>query len=187
MFIRNFHTFFKNGKSVKELDVRFDAAEILKTLPIHEPVFQEMNQLSVTHSERDSSFSSGVGSLYNFQTRRYDNKTSDFTVINNHFVGTYVQTVVDEVRSIAALYQKQIGRVRFMRVMPTSCYAMHHDPDEFRFHIPLVTNRFNFFVSNAGVEFMLDIGRLYTFITKEEHTAVNASNHERIHLVFDTF
>jgi hypothetical protein len=186
---RELHTYFPGGKAVKPHKLKFDAQKIMDCLrvPMNEEVFVNDNQLAITHAEREDSFKSGIGSLYNYQTGKFDRKTSDYTILNKAFVGTYIEQVVDEVKELAAKYWVKVGRVRALKLKPATCYVLHSDIEEFRFHIPLITDRGNFFVTNEGVEFMQEPGRVYLFATQEEHTAVNAGKRNRIHLVFDTY
>jgi hypothetical protein len=175
--------------SISTTPIRLHASSILATLPdINRlPDFVNWHQLSVTHSDRSDSWFDSVGSLFNYELNAFDRFTKDFSILNQHFVGTYMEKVINQVNAQAVLDGVNIGRVRFMFLQPKTCYTLHIDPEEFRYHIPLVTNQKCFFVNNDIIERMPHIGWLYRFRTTEYHTAVNASMHTRIHLVFDTY
>ncbi len=175
--------------SISNTVVRFNAPAILATLPDITliPDFAKWQQLSVTHSDRSDGWFDSVGSLFNYDLNIFDRFTKDFSILNQHFVGTYMEEVIAKVTSQGVLDGVNIGRVRFMFLQPKTCYTLHIDSEEFRYHIPLVTNGKCFFVNNDIIERMPHAGWLYRFRTTEYHTAVNASNHTRIHLVFDTY
>ena len=98
-----------------------------------------------------------------------------------------MEEVIERVREVASQDGVKIGRIRFMYLLPKTCYTLHVDLEEFRYHVPLVSNKRCFFVNADQVERMCGIGQLYRFRTREPHTAVNASTETRIHLVFDTY
>lgn len=175
--------------SISNTARRFDAKAILATLPDLStlPEFNTWQQLSVTHSEVSNSWFDSVGSLYNYKLGKFDRATHDFTILNQHFIGTYMEAAISEVKKQAIIDGVQIGRIRYMYLQPKTCYTLHTDPEEFRYHIPLVTNSKCFFVNGDVVERMPHVGWLYRFQTSVQHTAVNASNDVRIHLVFDTY
>lgn len=176
-------------KSIIALPKKFDTRKIMSCFGNLSSIegFEELNQLAIMHSTKSDSLFDGCGSLYDFKLRMFTNKTSDFTILNKMFVGTYIETVVDEVNKQAIIDGVNIGRVRILQLNPKTCYSLHQDPEEFRYHIPLITNDKCFFVNNDIIERMPMIGTLYKFRTKEMHTAVNASFEKRIHLVFDTY
>ena len=133
-------------------------------------------------------WSCGIGSLYDNDQGKVITTTSTFNLINPHIKGSYIEDVIQDVTTLAAnTYNVGIGRVRLMRLKPKTCYTLHLDPEEFRFHIPLVTNDQSFFVIGDTIHRMKYIGQLYILKTNDWHTAVNASYIDRDHLVFDTF
>lgn len=175
--------------SITATPLHFDASAIRYTIPdvTQLPEFDTWQQLSVTHSQSNAGWFSSVGSLFNYDLNIFDRHTEDFTILNQHFVGTYLEAVIAQVKEQAVFDKVEIGRIRFMYLQPKTCYTLHRDLEEFRYHIPIVTNPKCFFVNADKVERMPMIGRLYRFRTNEQHTAVNASNDVRIHLVFDTY
>lgn len=175
--------------SITATPLHFDATAIKSTIPDVSllPDFDLVQQLSVTHSQNSDSWFDSTGSLFNYNTNTFERRTEDYTILNQHFAGTYLEAVIAQVQEQAKLDAVEIGRIRFMYLQPKTCYTLHRDIEEFRYHIPIVTNPKCFFVNADKIERMTVIGRLYRFHTRDLHTAVNASMDTRIHLVFDTY
>jgi hypothetical protein len=176
-------------KSITKLEALFDADAILKCMPseIYSVEFVTDGQLSLTHKDGNPSWFDSSGSLYDAKLKIYTRKTSDFIVLNDFFTGTYVEEVINEIKRIAISDGVKTGRIRIMQLKPKTCYSYHLDPEEFRYHIPLMTNDKCFFVNDMKIEQMPEVGRLYKFQTHDYHTAVNASFENRLHLLVDTF
>lgn len=186
---------------IELLNEKFDAAKLtsdIKTVLNDEDFnhsrWAEMNQISFKRSDiwdkkqkRPEYWFSGVGSLYDFDRKAFIAPTSSFNTRLEKLNNTYLAEVMNDVEEFARSEGKQIGRVRAMRLLPKTCYTLHVDPEEYRFHIPLLTNSHCFFVVGERMFRMEEVGSLYRFRTNLIHTAVNASNHPRIHLVFDTY
>lgn len=150
-------------------------------------LFQQSHQLCITSKNGQDLFD-GIGSLYDSHNKKFIAHTSLFNQLNTPFKGTEIETIYESVKEIAqSSYGVKIGRVRLMRLRPKSCYSYHIDPEEFRFHIPLKTNKNCFFVINDVIARMTEETSLYILKTNEVHTAVNASFNNRDHLVFDTY
>jgi len=142
------------------------------------------NQLSLRESV---DWFGGVGSLYDYDKGEFVASTAEFDTSCKKLEGTYLAEVISSVEEIAAIDGVKIGRIRVMRINPKTCYSLHTDPEEFRYHIPLETNYQCFFVVDKDVVRMPEVGTLYRFKTNSEHTAVNASFQVRLHIVFDTY
>ena len=98
----------------------------------------------------------------------------------------YIQRLVNEVAS------KHAGllKVRLMKMRAGSSIGEHRDKfcgDEdkiIRYHIPIITHpKVTFYVSRKG--YNLKPGELYRLNVSKLHSVVNASNLDRVHLVFD--
>ncbi len=76
------------------------------------------------------------------------------------------------------------GRVRILMMPPKTTYSLHHDPDLWRVHIPLITNP-DCFMFVEGKMWHLPAGSAYLTRVEYHHLAINASNENRIHIVFD--
>jgi len=177
---------------ITALDYKVDGhkllIEVLATLTKLQ--ISDEDQILFTHRKQDTDldrFLRGAGSLKRENRNGLWAYTGEFAYLAEEFKNTYLEQVIEDVRNIAAEYPKRIGRVRLLRLKPKTCYSLHTDKEEFRFHIPLATSRQSFFVCGDQIGRMEEIGRLYTFRTNLEHTAVNASFQDRYHLVFDTW
>ena len=146
--------------------------------------FDYENQISLRQT---SDWFEGVGSLYDYNQKRFVADTSKFATPCKKLEGTYLQSAITLVEAIATIEGVKIGRIRLMRLMPKTCLTFHQDPEEFRYHIPLETNPKCFFVVKDKACWMPDVGALYRFKTRDWHTAINASLEVRTHIVFDTY
>jgi hypothetical protein len=189
----------EKSKIIERLEYSIDVAKFMaivdEQIALREKIglIADKNQLMITRhvsyrgaSYYDSLWNLGCGSLWSEKYQRYTSRTGNYTGLPSFFVGTYVEEVIEDVKRIAM--PKKIGRVRLLTLLPKTCYSLHIDEEEFRFHIPIQTSHDSFFVSGTTIDRMPEVGQLYTFKTDEEHTAVNASlTEKRTHLVFDTY
>lgn len=157
---------------------------IFKDSEFSNDLFELHNQISLRES---SSWFNGVGSLFDYDKGIFLSSTKDYNVTSKKLEGSYLAKVISEVESLAEHEGVKIGRIRIMQLPPKTCYTLHVDPEEFRYHIPLITSYQCFFIISQDVFRMPQVGRLYKFKTNSEHTAVNASFKNRLHLVFDTY
>lgn len=79
---------------------------------------------------------------------------------------------------------RDVGRVRMLMMKPRTTYSLHHDPDLWRVHIPLITNP-DAFMFVDGKMWHLPVGNAYLVKVEHHHLAVNAGSENRIHVVFD--
>lgn len=79
---------------------------------------------------------------------------------------------------------RDVGRVRMLMMKPRTTYSLHHDPDLWRVHIPLITNP-DAFMFVDGKMWHMPLGNAYLVKVKHHHLAVNAGSENRIHVVFD--
>jgi hypothetical protein len=63
---------------------------------------------------------------------------------------------------------------------------MHVDLEPMRLHIPLITNKYSYFIEDDKI-YHMEQGNLYHIITTSTHTAHNFGNFPRLHLVFSTY
>lgn len=88
-------------------------------------------------------------------------------------------------QTIAKLFNiRDVGRVRMLTMKPRTTYSLHHDPDLWRVHIPLITNP-DAFMFVDGKMWHMPVGNAYLVKVEHHHLAVNAGNENRIHIVFD--
>ena len=103
----------------------------------------------------------------------------DFTQFIEEMSHTYFYEVYNKLS-----IDYKIGRVRLMRMKAKTCLTLHSDWQK-RIHIPIITNEKCKLVVNNTVYHLPADGFAYVVDTTQEHTAFNASTHERIHLLFN--
>jgi hypothetical protein len=174
-------------------DYQFNAGQILSEIEeaaVKSGLDRFSNQLNIYHRIEETNIkqmlTSFVGSLHPGKNQTGVLVRLDaFSQIHPYLKGSYTEEVCNQIRQISEF---PIGRIRLLGLNPKSCYSWHRDPDLIRYHIPLKTFHEAFFVVNEGVYRMPDAGKLYTIVSTEPHTAINAAfNRRRVHLVFDTY
>jgi hypothetical protein len=150
-----------------------------------ERIYQENNcrtQIGLTHTTRDLSeeekITESIGSIYDFDEKKYKFKETDFCVFNERYKNTYLHEMYKSI--------PHIGRFRIMTLVGPSCYTIHKDLSR-RYHYAVETNEnciFLFPQNNVQVHIPQD-GNLYLLDTRYPHTFVNGSRFTRTHLVFD--
>lgn len=131
--------------------------------------------LQGTHQNQDptelvSKLSSGS---INAWERKQDNVFTTAEVIHPLFNLPYINSIMNE-------YVLRYTRLMVLR--PKTCYTYHIDKSK-RVHIPLITNKENFFVVSDTVFRLPADGNVYEVDTTNIHTFVNGSMENRIHLV----
>lgn len=101
---------------------------------------------------------------------------NDFTEICSVFKGTIFEDVYNELES-----QYHVGRVRLMKSLPKTCLSWHSD-SSMRLHYPVSTQDGCFMLVEDEVKH-LGQEQWWMVDTRANHTAMNASKKERIHLV----
>ena len=108
-------------------------------------------------------------------------KTPDWEHSFRHLQPELAGTVVADYLEWLAV---PVYRTRIMLSRPKSCYSTHRDYSP-RLHLPLVTNeQCNFlFTKPARLIHMPADGNTYWVDTRNEHTFLNGSVYDRLHLV----
>jgi hypothetical protein len=113
------------------------------------------------------------------QTNRADNKLyTDW-----HANTEYTQELGKQLEQHTGL---NIGRVRLAWLPTNFAYPMHIDFEAIRFHIPIVSNKYTYFINGSELSQMPE-GHAYHIITDEIHTAMNYGGFPRLHLVYSTY
>ena len=81
------------------------------------------------------------------------------------------------------LNDRDIGRIRIMRMKPRTCYSMHEDLTP-RIHVPIITNSENFMIIDGEIKH-LSYGKIWWTDTLKTHTAMNTSERDRFHLLIE--
>jgi len=108
---------------------------------------------------------------------------SEYVHWHPYLKNSYVKEVSEILENHSGL---KIGRIRLTWLYPDSGYPMHVDLEPMRFHIPLITNKLNYFITEDKI-YRMDFGNVYHLITTTEHTTRNFGNTLRLHLIFSTY
>jgi len=103
---------------------------------------------------------------------------TDITVTCDFFKNTYIEEIINNLTQ----YGYNVYRGRFMKSLHKTCLTYHTDPTP-RLHIPIYTNENCMMIVDDQV-IRLPFGSTYVVDTRLPHTALNASKHSRVHLVF---
>lgn len=157
-----------------------EITEILEANPLH----REHRQLCLNHTpDSPDPWYEGVASL-NFRWSpggRSEGSSplteADFSRFHDSLSETHLLEVLEE-------FQKfyDLGRVRLMGLEPQRCLSWHVDSEE-RLHIPIFTNPQCFFLVGDRSFHLPSDNRVYLVNTLLPHSAVNCSQHPRLHLV----
>ena len=184
--------YFKPINNLPILDLKTELFNLIQNKII---VWPDQNQVCInTLPDHPDDYLIGCGSLYYNWTEKkiiknqdgttevyapkFQNpkKESDFTVLCNAFKKTLFEEVYNELRK-----KYKIGRIRLMKMKPKTCLSWHIDLCA-RVHFPIKTQDGCIMVIENEVMHMPADTWWYTN-THNKHTAVNASNQDRIHLV----
>ena len=95
---------------------------------------------------------------------------------------TYFKYSLFNLPTINRIMEKYgMKRTRIMKSNPKTCLSMHQDLTK-RIHIPLITNE-KCFMAIEDRNYYLEPGKIYLTNTTLRHTAVNASDTYRVHIV----
>lgn len=167
---------------IKQLNYEFDFDKVRNDVMV---ILEEHNfipQIGLTHSIKAKTFEEKIlestGSIFDFDSKEYKFKETDFTIFNEAYKGTYLYEMYRAVPNI--------GRFRIMTMTGPMCYTSHRDLSK-RYHFVIETNPECLFLF-PGIKQMHHIpmdGSLYLVDTRYKHTFVNGSRQRRIHLVMD--
>jgi hypothetical protein len=155
-------------------EIKKDVLQILDTYNI--------SQIGLTHSTKEMSSDKKLvectGSIFDYDTKEYKFKETDFTEFNELFKNTSLYEMYKTVPNI--------GRFRIMTMDGPMCYTIHKDLSK-RYHYVIDTNPeclFLFPSVNQIIHVPCD-QHLYLLDTRYKHTFVNGSRYRRIHIVMD--
>jgi hypothetical protein len=95
---------------------------------------------------------------------------------------TYFKYSLFQLPTINRIMEKYgMKRTRIMKSNPKTCLSIHQDLTK-RIHIPLITND-KCFMAIEDRNYYLEPGKIYLTNTTLRHTAVNASESLRVHIV----
>lgn len=144
------------------------AVQCRPNCPVEEQLYQGVGSLMYNWANLDEH---GDPKLLTNRFKQYE-----FTEISQYFKGSYFEEVIDIINS-----KYTVHRTRFMLSKPKTCLSTHSDATR-RIHIPIDTNNDCYMIFTNKV-YRLPFGNIYLTDTTEPHTAVNASNKTRTHIV----
>lgn len=179
---------------LEKIDVNIDYNLFYKTfleLNLLSMLEQQPRQIAVQHRgvELKNQLIDSCGSLkydwnsYNPKVhlevpKRLDSLQEEiFTQTCEYFKNTYIETIIEELKKKYIIY-----RGRFMCMPMKQCLTYHVDKSK-RLHIPIITNPDCFMIIEDKLCRLLE-RNVYIVDTTLRHTAINASNKDRIHLIF---
>tara|TARA_B110000858_G_scaffold188468_1_gene234034 strand:+ start:390 stop:830 length:441 start_codon:yes stop_codon:yes gene_type:complete len=128
------------------------------------PEYKDQICLQGANGEKDPF--SGIGRVLDLKYKEIEYNQPIFDI-------PYINSIIEE---------HHLYRVRLMVLKPKRCYTYHYDLTK-RFHIPIKTNEKCFFIVDKEVlQFPAD-GNYYILDTTKNHTALNGSMEDRLHLV----
>lgn len=134
--------------------------------------------VSAHPNERQLSLQTNGSADWNASTGSRPGEEEDqWNVIHPELKGSWWESFFDGL-------PMKVFRSRIMVMAPRTCYSLHSD-DNPRFHIAIKTHNQAKFIFTRPPQ-ILHIpadGRIYWVDTREEHTAINGSLEDRIHLV----
>jgi len=141
--------------------------EIIKSELKLLPKFDEQICLQGTKDNLDPFW--GIGKWLEKHEKGY--KETDFNTFI--FDMPYINSILSDLK---------MYRTRVMNLKSKTCYTYHRDITK-RIHIPIETNKDCFMIVNKEVKHYPADGNYYIVDTTQYHTALNASNQDRVHLV----
>jgi hypothetical protein len=180
---------------LKKLSIQSDRRQVLSELGtvLQAREWGESNQIGLRHRPGATDrWGDAIGSLYNRRDNiKLDAETSftEWTIEGDWYTRQQIEL-------LQTTLGVQIGRVRFMRLLPKCGLSVHRD-DEVRYHLVLKTNpkaymarASNFVIPQNSAEpvvatcyHMPADGHWWRVDTRETHWVYNGGDEERIHLV----
>jgi hypothetical protein len=127
--------------------------------------YGKCKQASLQYKTNENPYISGLG--------KGDGTDLEYVNLNENYKNTFFENLI---------IQYNLKRTRFMMVEPWSCYSIHADTTP-RIHIPIITNSECYFLFKNGHLEHLPVGQVYLVDTTKEHTFINCSNRQRLHLM----
>lgn len=169
--------------------MKLDLANLLDSYPWpQEDIFKKMpgNQIGIRHRPgATDQFLDSIGGLYDKTLQKFVAQEKDFSEFNS-LTGSYTRKILED---LAEKENINLGRVRYMRMMPKTGLSVHPD-FEVRYHYVFETNKYAYF-GDSTVEGNVTAkcyhipadGYFYKVDTTREHFVFNGGWEPRIHLV----
>ena len=173
---------------IEKLNLTADLTTVEKNLSVilNATTWGTNNQIGLTYrSGAVDVWHDSTGSLYDRLNNVELVKESEFTELNPS-TPEYLTYILNE---LCKLQNIEIGRARFMRLLPKTGLSVHSDTSE-RYHLVVKTNKDAFIaqtMSNGGIAavcYRLPAdSSFYRVDTTKKHFVYNGGATERIHLV----
>lgn len=172
---------------IEKLNFTVDLEQVRKDLEtILEKTTWHNNQIGLTYRPgAKDPWNDSTGSLYDRINNIELVKESEFTEFNTN-TPSYLTHILN---TLCEIQNFEIGRARFMRLLPKSGLSVHSDTSE-RYHLVIKTNIDAFIAHTmkasgmAAICFHLpDNATFYKVDTTKKHFVYNGGSEERIHLV----
>ena len=144
-------------------------------------ILEEIQSIELYKTEREKS----IRKFRGMQIPLQESKNELVYDENSHLIGSekdIKEFIYDLPYTNSILKKHNIFRARLLTLPPKSCYIYHKDPTQ-RFHIPLITHPYCFFIIEEEVYHFPADGTYNIVDTTKMHTAVNASEINRYHIV----
>lgn len=163
----------------------FKVQESLETI-LQKTSWSEKNQIGLTHRKgAENKWHDSTGSLYDRVNNIELIKESEFTEMNSE-IPDYLLSILQQLCDSQGI---EIGRARFMRLLPNTGLSVHNDTTE-RYHLVIKTNKHAYIahtmyagVMAAACFHMPADATFYKVDTTKQHFVYNGGSEERIHLV----
>jgi hypothetical protein len=156
-----------------------DCTNLLHSVPFKDNVNQIALQVRNLNNVSEKDWYESCGSVY--KKGSHDPLIEDlYSHINPALKGTAIEEWL-------LSFNVDVWRARLMLVNEKTCYSVHRDITP-RIHIPIITNPncYMCFPKLGIMEHLPATGESYWVDTTKDHTFVNCSSLDRIHLVVST-
>ena len=143
----------------------------LEVLELIKELGQGLTQIMCQGSDPENhDWNTGSGRISALKVK----EESDYCYLNPRLKGTELEKLINEYQGF---------RTRIITLTGRKCYSVHADPG-FRIHVPIVTNDQAWMVwPHNNYSSKLEIGHSYLTDTTKNHTFLNGSLEDRIHIV----
>lgn len=173
---------------IEKLNLTADIPTVEKNLSVilNATTWGTNNQIGLTHRPgAEDIWHDSTGSLYDRVNNIELVKETEFTELNP-LTPEYLSYILNE---LCKSQNIEIGRARFMRLLPKTGLSVHSDTSE-RYHLVIKTNKDAFIaqtMNNSGIAAVCyhipADTTFYKVDTTKKHFVYNGGNEERIHLV----
>lgn len=155
-----------------------EVTKLIESVPFSEKIPNQLSlQVSTPDDNSNESWYKSIGRIDQGDRKIVED---DYRWIHPALRGTKIHDWVDWCSSLGST----IVRLRLMLIPGRTCYSIHKDPEP-RIHLPVITNPSCMicFPDRGVMQHLSGGGQTYWVDTTNNHTAINCSLQNRIHLV----